>query len=132
MVVTVNGRKLPAIAGTKAARTYVPFSGVRCIAKDDGNGNSEGCLLTAESNMLSLQYPDDDPRESGPFSFSFSLPEQTSVLDDLILYGCRDTIMLMNKRGFVLLTLRSPQGRPAKNLSERSKEVPSARERRNG
>jgi hypothetical protein len=132
MVVALNGRTLPAIAGTKAARAYVPFSGVRCIAKDDGNGNSEGCLLTAEPNILSLTYPDDGPQDSGPFPFTFSVPQPASVLDDLILYGCRDTLMLMNKRGFILLTARSSHGQPAKNLSDRSKKVPSARETRNG
>jgi hypothetical protein len=103
MVVTVNGTKFPAIAGSRAERLYVPFSGATCIAKSAG----EGCLLTAVRNDVSLYYPDDGQSDSGPFAFTFSLPSDVSVLDDLIIDGCRDSLMLMNKRGFVLRSFNS-------------------------
>ena len=105
--ITLNNVGLGPVAPADPGSGYAPQSMVVTTARyDDGNGY----LAIADSNLISIYYPDDPNRNYGPYVVGICFHGGVSVSDDLILYASRAsaagpaTVVVMNARGFVLAT----------------------------
>jgi len=97
---TINGGITPPVEPTSRSQNFVPHSLWVDLCKhiDPGTG-----VFGYGRNTFSVSFSDVDPKLEEKLNYSYVIelsPQEISLLDDLIIYAFRQSIMVMNKNGY--------------------------------
>ena len=95
---TINGGITPPVEATSRSQNFVPHSLWVDLCKHTDPG-----VFGYGRNTFSISFSDMDPKfeEKRNYSYVIELsPQEISLLDDLIIYAFRQSLMVVNKNGY--------------------------------